>query len=261
MTRKELKAEVLKLSEGVLETVTDFVLSSIYYQVVVWEKPTTYSVLYKAPKETEKFLNKVNYQTIKRAVSQLIFRGLVKKQGKNLVLTKTGEKHLLKLLPGLGRGEIRKKGEIYLIFYDISDLTEAAREKVRRFLKNSGAVSIQKSVFISTSNLREKFLTLLGETKISGQILITKLGKDSLIGEETIAVFLARVYKLDDLAQKYKNFLKTFSLKRKKRISPLTLSFAFNSIYRDDPNFPVEFLPKNWPGHEALFLYKQISAT
>ncbi len=203
MTRKEIQTEVLKLSEGVLETVTDLVLSFVYYQIVVWESPTTYSVLYKAPQETERFLEKVNYQTIKRAVDQLAFRDLVRKTEKGLVLTEKGKNRLTYLFPGIEESEPRNKGEVYLIFYDISDSAKATRERIQRFLKNSGAVAVQESVFISTSNLREKLLTLLGETKISGQVLITKLGKDSLFGKENITDFLARVYKLDDLIGKY----------------------------------------------------------
>lgn len=259
MTRKEIQTKVLKLSEGVLETVTDLVLSFVYYQIVIWERPTTYSVLYKAPQETEKFLEKVNYQTIKRAVDQLISRDLVRKTEKGLILTEKGRNRLTHLLPGMEKSEPRKKGEVYLIFYDISDSTKVVREKVQRFLKNSGAIAVQESVFISTSNLREKLLTILGGTKISGQVLITKLGKDSLFGKENITDFLARVYKLDDLAGKYQKFLKIFSTQKRKNICLLALDFAFNSIYRNDPKLPAEFLPKNWPGYQALSFYQHTS--
>lgn len=258
MTRKEIQTEVLKLSEGALETVTDLVLSFVYYQAVVWEKPTTHSVLYKAPQETEKFLKKVNYQTIKRAVRQLVSRGLVKKSADGeIILTEEGKDRFIYLFPGTTAAVQRKKGEIYLIFYDIANSSKTAREKLRQFLKKSNAVMIQESVFLSACDLREELAVFLKETKVSGQILVTKLGKESLLGKETIVGFLEKIYKLNDLNIRYKEFLKRFSSKKIQEISPFTLDFAFSNIYRGDPKLPTEFLPNDWFGDKALSLYKK----
>lgn len=240
-----------------LEAVTDLVLFFVYYQITVWEKPTTYTTLFKAPREAEKFLSRVSYQTIKRAIQQLVFRGLVRKVDGGLVLTEKGKERFIYLFPATVTSALRNRGEIYLIFYDIANSSKFAREKLRRFLKNAKAIAIQESIFLSARDLRGELAAFLKETKMAGQILVTKLGKDSLLGKETIADFLVKVYKLEDLNNKYQEFLKKFSVKKSQKISPFTLEFAFNNIYNDDPKLPTEFLPENWAGNEALLLYRK----
>jgi len=95
MERKELKNNILKASGGLLESVTDFVLHSLYYFTEVLDRPTMNTVLTRAEWVADKELSKFNYQTIKRAISQLQNDGFIN----NGKITPAGRNHLAEVLP------------------------------------------------------------------------------------------------------------------------------------------------------------------
>lgn len=255
MGKKSFKEVVLEVSDGLLGTVTDLLLSFVFYEIVVLERPTMYSVVVRAPQEMERMLTRINYKTIKRALAQLVSRGLIEKNGRELVITQKGSGRLRELLPSIGGKLTRQNGEVYLIAYDIFESTRRGRDQLRRFFKQQKLVSIQESIYLSVRDLHQEIEDFVREREIGGQILVTKLGRDSVIGGKGVAFFLQQAYRLDELATKYLDFIEKFSQTDQKRVSRIAVDFAFNRVYRLDPNLPEEFLPVDWPGKKAYELY------
>ena len=63
-----------------------------------------------------------------------------------------------------------------------------------------------------------------------------------------------RVYKLDQLNQRYSEFI--FWV-RKGRLDKKQIAFKFLSILADDPQLPFDILPYNWLGNKAYKLFKK----
>ena len=91
------------------------------------------------------------------------------------------------------------------------------------------------------------------EHEVSGQILMTKLGKDSVIGGEGVGKFLRKIYKLEELEKEYTEFVKKHGKNESEGVI-----FAFNKIFRKDPKLPMEFLPDDWIGAKAREIYGKV---
>ena len=258
MKRRELQRQLLDMSEGLVESVTDLALHAVFYDLEVIKHPNTNTVLFRAWGVADKNLAKINYATIKRAVQQLTSKGLVVKEGERIIVTDFGKARLEKVFPSFGKDLSRLNGEVYLVSYDIRETTRHGRDVLRWWLKKFRAVMLQKSLFLVVTDLPEGLEKLIVEQKIEGEILITKLGKESLIGGKPIDLFLRSVYNLDQLGQQYLEFIGRFSKIKRQNLTPMLLDFSFNRIFKDDPNIPAEFLPADWVGFRAQNLYKKL---
>lgn len=93
------------------------------------------------------------------------------------------------------------------------------------------------------------------KAKLSGEVLISNMGQDGHIGGEDLKELLTRVYQLDDLSQRYSNFIE--SHQRRKQIDKAAIIFDFYSILDDDPQLPFPLLPNDWPGKKAYQLLRK----
>ncbi len=244
--RRTYREEILEKTEKVLETVTDAVLAEIFFNVEFCRRPTMTAI-----DRGLTHLDDVNYQTIKKTIENLLTRGLAKREEKKLVLTEAGLKKLGEVIL-LKKGMSRKEGEVYLIVYDIADREVLGRNKLRRFLLKNRMAKVQESVYLSPFDSRKILEDFLRENKVSGQVLVTKLGKDSVIGGEGVGGFLRRIYKLEELEKEYKEFVQKFE-----GSGGMGVIFMFNKIYKKDSRLSREFLPKNWIGARAMDIYRR----
>lgn len=258
MERKKLQNLILGATEGLIEYATDMTLYFLYYEAEVINSPNMNTVVSWAPWAAERELEKINYQTIKRAIIQLIDKGLVKKTGGKLELTPEGRSHLKQILPSIGGKSHRNAGEIYLIAYDVSETTRSSRSCLRRLLKKIKAKRIQESLFVVIVDPQQHLEELLSAIPLTGQVLVTKLGSDSILGGKSITDFLIEAYDLVKLNDRYQDFIENFSKIKVGKLTRAMLDFSFNSIVKDDPNLPPEFLPDNWMGKKAWKLYNQL---
>lgn len=248
ISRKTYKEIIKEKTEGVLETVTDMVLLMVFSGLEFSRRPTM-----GAHDRAWEWLDILNYQTIKRAAWNLKQRGLVKSEDKKLVITEIGLKKLERVIPVSSQNLDRKEGEIYLIIYDIANEASVCRNRFRRFLLSNKIVKVQESVYLSPFDPGKLINTFVKEQNLIGQVLVTKMGKDSVFGDEETGPFLRRIYKLDDLEKEYEEFVNTYS---SKPTDVVNLTTAFTFIYNRDPNLPAEFLPGNWAGYKAKSLYQ-----
>lgn len=250
MKNKLLTDKIKKLSEGVLETAVDIVLWEIAY---LQEASVNFSRKTWEPRnKADRFLEEINYQTLKKAISRARQKGwlkktAIKKRGAWPEITDSGKKRLNSLIPKYDEKRIWDK-KLYLITYDIPEKRKKDRDLLREFLKRLGAGLIQDSVWLTPYNPRDLMRKFVAEKGIGGSIIISDLGKDGSIGEEDIKDLLARVYKLQKINFQYGQFLEEFKDLKDKSSK---ISFTYLGILKDDPQLPFELLPRGWLGEEA----------
>jgi DNA-binding transcriptional regulator PaaX len=95
----------------------------------------------------------------------------------------------------------------------------------------------------------------LTDHQLGGWVVVSDIGKDGNIGQMAIRDLVGQVYKLGEINKRYREFLEKT---KKEKPDPLSLSFSYLSILKDDPQLPFSFLPKNWLGEMAYLAFKSL---
>lgn len=255
--RKTLNEFVKEISFGVLRETVDIILWDLVYMAGVattFERNT-----WQARINADKFLEEVNFETIKNSINYLRRKGLVKKTGKTRKtwpeITKAGRERLYKIVPQYEEKRVWDR-KIYLITYDIPEEKKSDRELFRRFLKKAGIVLLQESVWLTPFDPQDIIRNFVSRKKLEGTMIVSSIGKDGFIGDEDIKTLVVRIYKLEDLNERYKEFIG--KIKSKKYISRMQMQFAYLSILKDDPQLPFELLPSDWVGNNAYKVFETL---
>lgn len=245
--RRELREKILEATENIFGTVVDIVLWEIFY-LAEFGTSLSSKEAYLANSRSDRLLDEINYETIKRALKEIKRQGLVtykKQKNKSLPeITAEGKRRLEEILPHYDKKRLWD-GKIYLVTYDIPETKKHDREILRESLKRIGAGMVQESVWLTPYDPRGSLREILKTYSLEGLVLISVLEKDSSIGDEDLLSLIKRVYKLENLNVRYENFLEEFSY------------FSFLSILRDDPQLPFALLPNDWVGGKAYELFKK----
>lgn len=254
MDRKRLKESILKISEEIFGELVDILLweivflgaSSVNFSRQTWQ----------ARVESDKFLEQVNFETIKNAIANARQKGFIKKANHKRVwpeITEEGKRRLKELVPHYDEKRVWDE-RVYLITYDIPEEKKSSRELLRAFLRRIGCGMVQESVWLTPYNLKEVLEEFIRQRNLVGNILISDIGEDGSVGEEDLKTLIARIYKLNDLNDQYKKFIKKY--KDKEKSDKIQMTFEYLSILRKDSQLPFSLLPSDWVGEKAYRLYK-----
>ena len=167
----------------------------------------------------------------------------------NSALTKEGRERLQGLFPKFYNEKHWDK-TWHLVNFDIPETMHRQRDILREKLKSLGFGMMQQSVWISPVN----FLgTVQKEVKNLGFTPFVLCAQSQNLGEEDSKVLTNRIWHLEELNIEYKNFIEKYE-KGIERKDFYKVFFNFVSIFQNDPQLPVELLPKNWYGREAYKL-------
>lgn len=258
MDRKKLKESILKMSEGIFGELIDVLLwemvflgvSSVNFSRTTWQ----------ARVEADKFLEQVNFETIKNAIANARQKGFIKKANHKRAwpeITEEGKKRLKELVPHYDIKRVWDR-RVYLITYDIPEKKKNSREFLRAFLRRLGCGMVQESVWLTPYNPKEVLEEFIGERNLVGNILVSDIGEDGSIGEEDLKTLIARIYKLNELNDQYKEFINKHRDKGKS--DRIQSTFEYLSILRNDPQLPFSLLPSDWVGEKAYRLYTNITS-
>jgi len=196
----------------------------------------------------------IDGEGVKKAIWKALHRNwLAKKPGKEEIeITKEGLKRLKEIIPSYK--ELRSwDGHFYLVTYDIVEEKRRERRVLREYLKKLGCGMLQDSVWITPYNPKLILKKFIQENFLSGSIIVSDIGKDGSIGDEALEDLVARVYKLDEINERYKDFIQEC---QSSKVLSNQAYFQFLSILKDDPQLPFEILPYNWLGDKAYRLLK-----
>lgn len=251
MKRATVKKTVLEASEGVVATVVDLTLVSLYMALAL-SSVRTMNDAFRITEDIYSFKDRVNYHAIKRALYNLTRKGLVTRSSKRteieLAITELGRKRIAELLPTY-QTDRPWDHFVYLISYDIPTEHNRSRDMLREYIKRTGGALLQESLWINPYNPTILLETFAKEHDIPGTILVSKLGKDGAIGEDNLRNVIRRVYKLEEISRRYHEFLKEYA--DQKNTKPSRMIFNYLAILKDDPQLPFALLPHNFPGQKA----------
>ena len=256
MKREDVKELLFEKSEGVLSTLTDALLWTVFFAVYPssrggagWEKTMAADTL----------LSEINYQSLKNTLYNLKKRGLAEYvRGKTLEprITKEGKKRIASLVPAYYEKRTWD-GRVYLVTYDVPEKRRDDRDVLRDLLVNLGAGRLQASVYLSPYNPKGALQQFIKERDLSGWIIVSDLGKDDSIGEKDLRDLIIEVYNLEVLNERYKDFIEKHG-EKVDQIDSSQTAFSFYSILIDDPQLPFELLPSWWKGSRAYRLFKRL---
>lgn len=257
MRKKQVATKLLQATEGLVATVTDLVL---YFTILPFALPGAYThgqVARRVEDVTSLISEDLNYRTIKNTISKLVAAGLIVKQSKRsaleIAITKLGKKRMNAIIPTY-QEDRPWDGHVYLVSYDIPAKSNHKRDLLREHLRRIGAVILQESLWLTPYNPRDLINDFAIEKEIGGSIIMSKLGTDGAIGNETLLDLIARVYKLDAINEKYADFLDTYENKQKP-LSLFSMATSYLSILKEDPQLPFPLYPKNFLAEKAFHLY------
>jgi DNA-binding transcriptional regulator PaaX len=254
---KQFTEILLKATDGLVGTVTDTVLMMIYFTLASPGRTSSYD-MDQLVRETHEFVDSVNYKTIKNALYTLKKNGQISRSVKRTTLeieiTQEGRKRIAQLFP-----QYREKrpwdGHIYLISYDIPINANSKRALFRIHLHKTGCALLQASLWITPYAPQGIIQDFVSTYAPGGTILISKLGKDGAIGDETVPELVTRVYHLEDLARRYLEFIEKYEMD-KRAGSPAQCAVEYFSILKDDPQLPFALLPQDFPCKHAHELFE-----
>jgi len=247
---------VARFSEGLLATSVDLALYSIFFTLEFGI--AGYGKGARAGEGALRSLEDFNYQAIKRSFTYLRQKGFTETFKREMALpriTAAGKKRMESIVPQYDRKRAWD-GRIYIITYDLPVKRNSDRNYLRDFLKKIGCGMLQRSVWLTPYNPNRLIQKFVEEKNLKTDlILVSSLGKGETFGERTLEELMERVYYLEDLNERYQNFI--FQA-REENQSRTKLIFNFLSILKEDPQLPYKLVPEYWAGDKAYQLFQKV---
>ncbi len=255
MSAETYREKVLELTKGVLSTLSDYLLIQLFFGVEMTVGGHGRNVYQANEAAWKDFFDAKASAKVKQNLSNLKSRGLILySAGEDPQITKAGWKRLQSVLPSYDERRVWD-GKIYLVTYDIPEEKKRHREVLRKYLKKIGCGMLQLSVWITPYDPRETLRNFITQSGLEGMVVVSDVGRDGSIGGGDIKVLVAKVYKLDELNERYGNFIR----QAKDAASTLEeLKFGFLSILKEDFQLPFALLPKDWLGNKAYNIYTNL---
>lgn len=249
MSKKELKKQILKISEGLLSSLTDVILVFVNFGYEVIVDPQVARSLSHGFYKMDKRMEKINYLTIKRAIINAKQKGWIKE---DLIVTQEGKKRLESIFPEYSP-PLKWDGTWYLVSFDIPEKFRKKRDILRENLKVLGFGRLQDSLWISPYNFLGDVQKIIKENFLTPYIILAISNKVGQINSKNLA---EKIWKLSKVHNKYQRFIDEFKNKENPSISKIY--FKYHNILKEDPRLPKELLPVDWKGNEAYRIYLKI---
>ncbi len=251
------KDAIKKVSCGILSTASDLVLLHAFLLLegmggVGYSQRSVRVTFEKALNDLDAFTSGVPATSIKH----LTLRGWIKRASRDLRnwhITASGRKRIASLFPMYRRHRPWDK-KMYIITYDVPERAHWKRDVLREQLRKLGCGMIQASVWITPSYPRKILREMIDEYRIPGSILVSDLGINGSIGEQSLTDLVREVYQIDALEQEYAQFIE--QCKKGIYKHPVTIHCAFTCILAHDPQLPFALLPQPWIGSTAHEYYR-----
>lgn len=259
--KRAVKREILSLSAGLARTALDLVVltaglsGGLFLYGSRAKDRYAYRNLGRAVRFADRVFTRYRGSRVRQALSRAVSKGLLVKAGSGAFqLTVHGQRRLEGLLPSYKK-QHKWDGVLWIITYDIPEVTSRKRDAFREHLEEIGCRIVQESVWLSVKDPRQWVKPFVAEHRLTGQVLISRLGRDGSIGEEDTKTLVQRLFQIRILERQYQRWIlavrRTPTHLREKHI------IYFLGIIRDDPMLPKELLPSPWVGDEAKELFEQ----
>jgi len=255
MKTSKFKEKISAISEGVLSNTIDFLLFCLYFGFELTSaRRTAAGVDWAANQAFEKVCGGEEETSFKRSLYNARAKGWAKRKEKFWQITKEGRERLSSIIP-IYKEKRSWDERLYLVAYDIPETRKRDRDLIRYYLKKIGCGMLQRSVWLTPFNPKGILHQFIKGRKLRGAVIISDLGEDGSIGEESLEELVIRVYNLKRINNRYQKFI---NQAEKKELDAIQMNFSFLAILKDDPQLPFELLPKWWLGEKAHQIFKKI---
>jgi phenylacetic acid degradation operon negative regulatory protein len=252
--KEKRKRKIKDITWGVATTLTDLTLVAFFFSAQAGTRGRV------SKKDWAEFQRQsaegVDWDKIRKVLHRLKKQGFInytKNKLKEPEITNQGIKRLKSIIPQYDNLRIWDN-KVYLIIYDIPEEKRQHRDILREGLEKIGFAQLQRSVWLTPYNPKKIIKKLVKEKNLKGSIIVSDVGKDGSIGEKDLKELIFEVYKIEDLNQKYRDFVREVETKK---LIGQQICFAYLSILKEDPQIPFQLLPDNWFGEDAYFIYKK----
>ncbi len=219
----------------------------------------------------------IGIETVRSCLRRLTSEGIFEREGEGRdalfratpagrsLMDVTQQRHLLAYAQdAAGRGWDRRWR---LVSFAIPETMRTARDAFRDHLLALGGASIQPGIYVSPHRWDDDIRAEAGRLGLTEHVSLLSTDDLSVGGLTDPRAIVARLWPLDDLADRYRSFIATYHdvpeqldamRRRGERISEheflpgvLHLAIRFNECFEADPLLPPELLPRPWPGREA----------
>lgn len=246
---------LLRLTEGVFSRSVDFALWFTVFTGELGMPQSTSGQIGRAQFAADRFLDHVNYDVIKDAIKHARRRGWLTSQRRRHAkteITAAGKKRLASLITRYDETRVWD-GRMHMVTYDIPEARRMDRDMLREHLHRIGCGKLQASVWITPYNPIDVIRSFIEEKDLAGTVIVSDMGEGAAIGEENLQALIVRVYKLEDLEDRYEAWLDEYG--SRKNLDHWAV-VQYLSILADDPQLPFPLLPKWWKGNNAYRLVK-----
>ncbi len=243
--KEKIRQKISDISFGIVTKLCDFVLISL---ILAGEsmKPRVFAST--LVKDLERLCPLVDTKQWIEGLRNIRRRRWIDGSG---AITKEGKGRLQGLFPKF-YNEKHWDGIWYLVNFDIPETMHRKRDILREKLKSLGFGMMQQSVWISPVN----FLgTVQKEVEVLKLAPFVLCAQSQNLGEERSQVLANRIWRLEKLNGRYKDFIERYE-KGIERKDFYKAFLDFMSIFQDDPQLPVELLPRSWYGRKAYGLLR-----
>lgn len=155
----------------------------------------------------------------------------------------------------------------HLAAFAIPEARRGARDALRDLLARLAGAPIHNGLYVSPHAWEKDVAAAAARLDVSGHLTFASTETLEVAGEADPQVLAARLWAIDDLADRYRRFLARWEhvpgdlegMRRRHQRLPdsaflpgaLAMSVAFDACFDADPLLPPELLPRPWPGREA----------
>ncbi|MEK7060675.1 MAG: hypothetical protein AAB937_00380 [Patescibacteria group bacterium] len=253
---RQLSRAALQVAEGVFAYSVDLGLWITMYMASMGVPQSQYGQLWRAKRNADQFLNQINYEVFKNAIQTARKRGWIKIVKRQALpeITAEGKKRLEAILPHYDKNRVWD-GRMHLVTYDIPEKKSSDRYLLREYLRVIGCGLLQESVWITPYNPIDTLRGFVEQHGLKGNIIVSDMGKDGSIGEEDLRAMIVRVYRLEQINERYEKWLE--AIEDQDGGDQLSI-VSYLAILKDDPQLPFSLLPPWWKGDSA---YQRIKTT
>lgn len=245
---KVVSRAALALTEGLFSHAMDMTLWFMVYFGELSIPFGTYGKTWRAIATADRFLRKINYEVMKQAIANARRYGyLTRTTGRKSwpKITEEGKKRLASVIPRYDEERVWDS-RLHLVTYDIPEERADDRYLLREYVKRIGCGRLQDSVWITPYNPIDLIRSFAEKRALTGTIIVSDVGKDGSVGEEDVRALVSRVYKLEDLNDRYSAWLEETD----DGVDHWAI-IQFLAILKDDPQIPFTILPPTWKGDVA----------
>lgn len=254
-SRQTFKKEFLALTEDLFGRSVDATISVLAYLAALSVPKSPSTGLLRSRIAADKFLQEVNYGVIKNALITASKSGFIKRYRHALpAITKAGRERLASVIPSHDDARIWD-GRLHIVTYDIPEKQKNVRDLFRAQLRRIGCAKLQESVWLTPYNPIDVLRTFTADYHIGGTVIVSDLGVDASIGEEGIKALIVRLYHLEEINARYKEWFDTYGDHDLTAIGYEGF-VGYLAILKHDPQLPYALLPKWWKGEKAYAVIK-----